>query len=119
MSSDKLTRRTLLSVSLLGVTGLSLVTDAASAQTKLPAASSAPLLSPADPTAKALGYIENAQSVDAKKNPTYKTGQICANCLQWADKNRTAALAKCTLFPGKMVKNKGWCKVWVKAPGVA
>ena len=22
----------------------------------------------------------------------------------------------CNLFPGKMVKNPGWCKVWVKAP---
>ena len=33
------------------------------------------------------------------------------------DKNRKAPLAKCNLFPGKQVKNTGWCKVWVKAPG--
>jgi hypothetical protein len=31
--------------------------------------------------------------------------------------NRKAPLAKCNLFPGKQVKNLGWCKVWVKAPG--
>ena len=67
--------------------------------------------------AKALGYVEDAKKVDAKANPNYKPGQICGNCLQWADKNRKAPLAKCNLFPGKQVKNTGWCKVWVKAPG--
>ena len=77
------------------------------------------MLSPTEPAAKALGYIEDAAKVDAKANPTFKAGQHCANCLQWADKNRKAPTSKCNLFPGKMVKSAGWCKVWVKAPGTA
>jgi len=47
----------------------------------------------------------------------HKAEQHCGNCLQWVDKNRAAPVSKCNLFPGKLVKNPGWCKVWVKAPG--
>jgi hypothetical protein len=76
-------------------------------------------LSPTEPAAKALGYVEDTKKVDQKANPNHKPEQLCGNCLQWADKDRKAPLAKCNLFPGKLVKNPGWCKVWVKAPGVA
>ena len=111
MKSEKLTRRSLLGASLLGVAGIPVVVESAFAQ-----AAAAPL-NPTDPAAKALGYIEEASKVDAKANPMYKAGQHCANCLQWVDKNRAAPTSKCNLFPGKLVKNQGWCKVWVKAPG--
>jgi len=118
---NKLTRRHLIGASLLGLSAIPVVTETALAQAKpaaapaaKPAAGALPVLSPTEPAAKALGYIEDATKVDAKAN-----GQHCGNCLQWADKDRKVALAKCNLFPGKLVKNPGWCKVWIKAPGVA
>ena len=120
MKNDKLTRRQLLGATVLGLPAIPVVIETAFAQAKpaAPAAGAAlPVLSPTEPAAKALGYIEDAKKVDVKANPNYKPGQICGNCLQWADKDRKAPLAKCNLFPGKLVKNPGWCKVWVKAPG--
>lgn len=114
MSSDKLTRRQVLGATVLGLPAIPVVVDSAFAQAK-PAA--LPLLNPSEPAAKALGYIEDAAKVDAKANPNFKAGQHCGNCLQWAEKDRKAATGKCNLFPGKLVKNPGWCKVYVKAPG--
>lgn len=111
MKSEKLTRRSLLGASLLGVAGIPVVVESAFAQ------AAATPLNPADPAAKALGYVEDSSKVDAKANPMHKADQHCGNCLQWVDKDRKAAASKCNLFPGKMVKNTGWCKVWVKAPG--
>jgi len=122
MKNDKLTRRQLLGATVLGLPAIPVVVETAFAQAKpaAPAAGAAlPILNPNEPAAKALGYIEDAKKVDAKANPTFKAGHHCGNCLQWADKNRKAPTAKCNLFPGKLVKNPGWCKVWVQAPGVA
>ena len=122
MKNDKLTRRQLLGATVLGLPAIPVVVETAFAQAKpaAPAAGAAlPILSPTEPAAKALGYIEDAKKVDAKANPNFKAGQHCGNCLQWADKNRKAPTAKCNLVPGKLVKNPGWCKVWSKAPGVA
>lgn len=122
MKNDKLTRRQLLGATVLGLPAIPVVVETAFAQAKpaAPAAGAAlPVLSPTEPAAKALGYVEDTKKVDAKANPNHKAAQHCGNCLQWADKNRKAPLAKCNLFPGKLVKNPGWCKVWVQAPGVA
>jgi High potential iron-sulfur protein len=144
MNRDKISRRRILGASLLGLPAIPVMVETAFGQAAAkpaapaakpaapaaakpaagaaaaPAAAGAlPLLNPTEPAAKALGYIEDATKVDAKANPTYKPGQTCANCLQWADKNRKAPTAKCNLFPGKLVKGPGWCKVWVKAPGTA
>ena len=87
-----------------------------------PAAAAKPAAAPAlphvaasDPTAIALAYTEDAAKVDAKKFPTYKSGQQCANCLQSKGAAGDAWLA-CNLFPGKQVNAKGWCKVYVKRP---
>ena len=118
MKSDKLSRRQVLGATVLGLPAIPVVVETAFAQAK-PAAGSLPILSPNEPAAKALGYVEDTKKVDQKANPNHKPEQHCGNCLQWADKNRKAPLAKCNLFPGKLVKNPGWCKVWVKAPGVA
>ena len=118
MNNPKLTRRQILGATVLGLPAIPVVVETAFAQAKPAAAAAAlPVLSPTEPAAKALGYVEDAKKVDAKTNPNFKAGQHCGNCLQWADKNRQAPLAKCNLFPGKQVKNPGWCKVWVKAPG--
>ena len=129
MNRDKMTRRQVLGSSLLGLTAIPVMVETALGQAKpaapaaapakpaAPAAGALPVLSPTEPAAKALGYIEDTTKVDAKANPTHKNEQHCGNCLQWADKDRKVALAKCNLFPGKLEKNPGWCKVWVKAPG--
>ncbi|MCU0758118.1 MAG: high-potential iron-sulfur protein [Steroidobacteraceae bacterium] len=133
MNREKMTRRRVLGSSLLGLTAIPVMVETALGQAKPAAAPAAgakpaapaaggsagalPLLNPTEPAAKALGYIEDSKKVDAKANPTWKPEQRCNNCLQWADKNRKAPTSRCNLFPGKMVKAEGWCKVWVKAPG--
>lgn len=68
-----------------------------------------------DATGKALGYLHDAKKVDAAKNPTYKAGQNCANCLQIQGK-AGEAWRGCNLFPGKQVNADGWCRVWVQKP---
>jgi hypothetical protein len=72
-----------------------------------------PHLSPQDPTAKALGYTEDAKGVDAKKYPTYKAGQTCSTCLQLQG-SPGDAYRPCNIFAGKAVNANGWCQVWVK-----
>ena len=119
MKNDKLTRRQLIGATVIGLPAIPVVVETAFAQAKPAAAGALPMLNPSDPAAKALGYVEDASKVDAKANPAFKPGHHCGNCLQWVDKNRKAPAAKCNLFPRKMVKSTGWCKVWVQAPGVA
>jgi hypothetical protein len=80
------------------------------------AAAAKPHVTLQDPTAIALGYVEDATKVDAKKNPTYKAGSNCANCLQSAGGLASDAWRPCNLFPNKLVNAKGWCKVYVKKP---
>jgi hypothetical protein len=72
-----------------------------------------PHLLPDDPTAKALGYHEDAKSVDVKKFPTYVAGQTCTTCLQLQG-TAGAAYRPCNIFAGKVVNANGWCQVWVK-----
>jgi len=110
MSEMKYPRRAVLKGALIGVAavpvGALLGREAVAAPVKL---------DPADPQAKALGYIEDASKVDAKANPNFKAGQECSNCLQFTAKP-TEPWGPCNIFPGKLVKGKGWCKVWVKRP---
>jgi hypothetical protein len=72
-----------------------------------------PHLSPDDPTAKALGYIEDAKGVDKKKFATYADGQQCKNCQQYLGKS-SDAYAGCNIFAGKAVNANGWCQAWIK-----
>ncbi len=44
-------------------------------------AAETPRLDVKDPAAVALGYVENAEQVDAKKYPSYVKGSNCENCL--------------------------------------
>jgi High potential iron-sulfur protein/TAT (twin-arginine translocation) pathway signal sequence len=60
-------------------------------------------LTPADPVAKAMGYVE--QSTVAGSN--------CANCVQAGGDPKALT---CKIFPGKQVSATGWCKVWAKRP---
>ena len=65
-----------------------------------------PLLSEADPAAKAVGYVE-----DAKKAKDATSGALCSNCSIYSG-DEGATTGTCTLFPGKRVMAKGWCKSW-------
>jgi hypothetical protein len=64
-----------------------------------------------DPTAVALGYVENVSQVDLKKYPTYAQGSNCENCLQLQGSPGNN-YRPCSLFPGKLVSVSGWCKGW-------
>jgi hypothetical protein len=69
---------------------------------------SLPHLSESDPTAKALGYVEDASKVDKTKFPAYKAGAHCATCNFFQGK-AADAYGPCQIFPGKAVAAKGWC----------
>lgn len=62
-------------------------------------------VSPSDPQAGALGYVEKSA----------QAGANCANCAQ-AKGDLSAEWIGCNLFPGKEVKGEGWCKVWSARP---
>ena len=61
------------------------------------------LLTPEDPQAKALGYVDVSGIA----------GSNCANCTQ-SKGDAGAKLLNCNIFAGKQVKSTGWCKVWMK-----
>ncbi|HQT42766.1 MAG TPA: high-potential iron-sulfur protein [Halothiobacillus sp.] len=69
-----------------------------------------PHLSPSDPTAVALSYVEDAT---ASKSPTYQKGSACDGCALYQG-DRTAAWGPCAVFPGKDVAAQGWCTSFVK-----
>jgi hypothetical protein len=77
------------------------------------AAASLPALDPNDPTAKALGFVNDATKVDTKTHPTFKAGQKCGTCAQFQGKAGDATAA-CTIFAGKSVPQGGWCQVWAQ-----
>lgn len=108
MSEQMFPRRSLLKGALAGLAAIPVVTVFGRAD-----AAAAAKLDPNDAQAKALGYTANSATVDAKANPNHKPDQLCNNCLQYQGK-ATDAEAPCTIFGGKLVDGKGWCKVWVK-----
>jgi hypothetical protein len=63
-----------------------------------------PHVSESDPTAKALGYVEDAT---ATKDPKHKAGDMCSNCQFYS--GAPNGYGPCLLFPGKAVNSKGWC----------
>lgn len=68
------------------------------------------LLSPTEPAAVAIAYVEPASKVDAKANPTWRRGQSCATCalIEFG----TGRARGCSAVPGRLVLATGWCKVW-------
>ena len=71
------------------------------------------MVSPTDPQAVALGYVEDAAQVDKAKYASYVAGSNCANCALFAGKPGDAA-GGCPLFGGKQVNAKGWCSGYSK-----
>ena len=108
--SESMTRREALAAALATAAGTLAASGAARA-----ADAPKPHLAANDPTAVALGYVEDGSKVDAAKNPTYKPEQRCNNCLQLTG-NPPDAWRACNLFPGKLVNANGWCKVYIKKP---
>jgi hypothetical protein len=106
---DLARRETLLTLAGSGLAAAAAAVGASRAH----AADLAPL-DPADPTAKALGYIADASKLGGKE-PTYKAGSKCANCLQYKGADGAAGGA-CTIFPNKSVQATGWCRAWVARP---
>jgi hypothetical protein len=74
-------------------------------------------LSESDPTAVALGYVEDASTVDTEKW-TKRAGpggdnQFCSNCSLYRPIDDV--WGGCSIFPGKKVKGGGWCNAWVSS----
>jgi High potential iron-sulfur protein len=80
------------------------------------AAAAMPPLDTKDPTANALGYVEDTSKVDNAANPTHKVEQRCDTCAQFTGAAGDAR-GTCNIFPGKTVASKGWCKTWSKKSG--
>ena len=93
------------------VKGLALTTVTAALVVRRSAAAEPVKLSVKDPAAVALGYVEDAAQVDAKKYPAYVKGSACENCLQLQGKPGDA-YRPCSLFTGKVISVKGWCSGW-------
>lgn len=112
MSKSPLDRRTLLKTALAWLAALpvaGLVREAA-------AQAAASHLDEKDPLAVAMGYVHDVKKVDASKEPQYKPGSKCSNCVQLTGKEGDE-WRPCNIFPGKLVNANGWCKVWVVKPG--
>jgi|SRR5215469_9673678 len=94
-------RRTFLKNATLGMTLLPLAWISARA-----IAADAPLVTPDDPTAKAMKYTGDASTAsDARP------GSKCANCALYQGSSGSLQ-GGCLLFPGKAVKASGWCSSW-------
>ena len=113
MKESSFDRRTLLRGALAGLASLPAVGLLRSA----PAEAAEPTkVDEKEPQAVALAYVHDAKKVDASKNPQYKAGQNCANCLQLVGKEGDE-WRPCNIFAGRLVHKDGWCKVWVQKPG--
>jgi hypothetical protein len=95
-------------LALAGVTGAAALVGIRPALTSAQGGAQLPHLSEADPTAKALGYVEDASKVDKTKFPSYKAGAHCATCNFFQGKPNDP-YGPCQIFPGKAAAAKGWC----------
>lgn len=67
-----------------------------------------PRLSPDDPLAVGLQYVEDATK---SKSTVYKAGDTCDNCLHIKG-TAGDAFRPCAIIPGKTVAAAGWCSAW-------
>ena len=95
-------------IALAGVTSAAVLAGIRPTLGLAQAGAAAPHLSESDPTAKALGYVEDAGKVDKTKFPAFKPGAHCATCNFFQGK-AADAYGPCQIFPGKAVNAKGWC----------
>lgn len=67
-----------------------------------------PHLSEDDATAMALNYVHNAKDAPADKR---REGTYCSNCN--LIQGQQGQWRPCSIFPGKLVNENGWCAGWV------
>jgi pyruvate/2-oxoglutarate dehydrogenase complex dihydrolipoamide acyltransferase (E2) component len=72
------------------------------------ATSALPHLAESDPVAKALGYHQDASTVDGAKYPQHVAGQACHKCVQFRGETG-AAWGPCNIFSANLVNANGWC----------
>lgn len=70
-----------------------------------------PHLTPDDPTAKALGYTNDASKIDAKTETAFKAGSSCAKCALFTAP-ASGDWGACGAFAGKSVNKAGWCRAF-------
>lgn len=67
-----------------------------------------------DPQAMALGYVEDAATVDRAKFPRMQDGQNCETCALYQPGED--GWGGCGIFPGKLVAGPGWCNAFAPKP---
>jgi hypothetical protein len=72
-----------------------------------------PVLTEADPMAKAMGFRNDTAKADGAKYPKHTNEQTCAKCLHYTTAG--AESAKCDLF-SKVVPKTGWCSGYSRRP---
>src|SRR5260370_22131305 len=95
-------------IALAGVTSAAVLVGVRPAVSLAQGGAALPHLSESDPTAKALGYVEDASKVDKTKFPSFKPGAHCTTCNFFQGKP-SDEYGPCQIFPGKAVAGKGWC----------
>ena len=70
-------------------------------------AQAAEKLNEEDPMAKALGYKEDTNNVDAAAYANHSADQVCKNCTLYQGDD--PAWGGCSAFQGKLVAGLGWC----------
>ena len=65
-----------------------------------------------DPTARALGYVDDASKLKVGQEATFKAGSHCGSCALYTKTQEKAGHAPCGAFGGKLVANKGWCRAY-------
>jgi hypothetical protein len=104
-SLSAVSRRSLLKNLVAAAAAVSIIRSAKSRAADLPH------LDVKDPKAVAVGYVEDASQVDAKKFSAYVKGSSCDNCLLLQGASG-AGYRPCSLFAGKLVSAAGWCSGW-------
>jgi hypothetical protein len=61
-----------------------------------------------DVTAQSAGFKLRAEQVDPMRSPSYRKGQVCANCR--FSRTVEAQNLGCEMFPGRSVPVNAWCE---------
>jgi len=82
----------------------------------LPAWTALKKVSPDDPQAKSLGYVDDTRQVDQKKYPKHTNQQVCSGCQFYQNAQEQNKIAPCTIFNNQGVSAQGWCSAYVMKP---
>lgn len=81
------------------------------AATQTAAADGHAKVNPEDAQPKALGYVEDAATVDKEKFAQFTDGSMCSGCKLYSGADGKD-YGPCGIFPGKEVSSKGWCSAY-------